>query len=434
MTVKVQEDVEHYIPGHQINQFFHEAERYLFLSEDNRKAYELLLGSMAGNMLPGDPVWLMLVGGPSCGKTELLLSLLDIPGVIPVNDLTGPPALLSGTSEKDRDAKATGGELRRVGKHGCFVLSDFTTVVEMEKNSKSALLNALRVCYDGNYSRQVGAGGGNNISWHGKLGFFSGCTNVIDSTMQSTQQVGERWVYCRMKESPGLEYAKTKLALENKTPRWRYKLRESVWKLFDTASIGFARPPSENHPLYNRHYNNPDVKFTVPQLTSAEVYRVIQMAQIGVMCRASVVRDYRTKEINQPPDRDSCTRFAKVLKQIYLGLARMGVTNKRSWNLLSKLTLDCIPRVRRAVLEFIVLEDAGKGVGGVLGEEGWVDVERLLPFFYPLSRTLIQHTMEDLEVFGLLERTSMGVGGRIVYRVRRRDGDTIDILKRMVLG
>src|SRR5918994_248367 len=54
------------------------------------------LGTIAANLLPGDPVWLVLVGPPGAGKSEALQSTTRLPDVYGAGTLT-EPALLSGS-------------------------------------------------------------------------------------------------------------------------------------------------------------------------------------------------------------------------------------------------------------------------------------------------------------------------------------------------
>ena len=46
-------------------------------------ALNTLMGAVAANMIQGGPVWLMFVGPAGSGKTEMLNSLLGLPGVQP---------------------------------------------------------------------------------------------------------------------------------------------------------------------------------------------------------------------------------------------------------------------------------------------------------------------------------------------------------------
>src|SRR5262245_3773651 len=52
------------------------AEHYYYSDDD---VIDVVLGTVAGNDLPGDPLWLYLIGPPSAGKTELLYSIFECP-------------------------------------------------------------------------------------------------------------------------------------------------------------------------------------------------------------------------------------------------------------------------------------------------------------------------------------------------------------------
>src|SRR5262245_39682755 len=74
-------------------------------------------GAVAANLLPGDPVWLGLIGPPSSAKTEILNATSALPYVVQAATLT-PAGLLSGTPKKQQHLGAKGGLLRQIGDFG----------------------------------------------------------------------------------------------------------------------------------------------------------------------------------------------------------------------------------------------------------------------------------------------------------------------------
>ena len=58
------------------------------------------LATIAANLLPGDPLWLMLVGASSGGKTEVLIAATRLAGVW-LAAVLSEAALLSGTPKRD---------------------------------------------------------------------------------------------------------------------------------------------------------------------------------------------------------------------------------------------------------------------------------------------------------------------------------------------
>ena len=82
------------------------------------------LGTVAANLLPGDPVWTGIIGPPSSAKTEILNSISRLPKVVQAATLT-VAGLLSGTPKKQHHTTAQGGLLRQIGDFGIIALKDF---------------------------------------------------------------------------------------------------------------------------------------------------------------------------------------------------------------------------------------------------------------------------------------------------------------------
>ena len=118
-----------------------------------------MLGTVAANLLPGEPVWLRIVGPPSSAKTELLNSLSKLPNMVHVAS-TSPAGLLSGTPKPQRHKTAKGGLLNQIGKFGFIVIKEFSSILSLRPDARGELLAALREIHDGAWTRVLGAEGG----------------------------------------------------------------------------------------------------------------------------------------------------------------------------------------------------------------------------------------------------------------------------------
>jgi hypothetical protein len=128
-----------------------------------------MLGTVAANLLPGEPTWLGLIAPPSSAKTELINALIGLPFVVSASTLT-PAGLLSGTPQRQQARGAKGGLLKQVSNPGILCLKDFTSILTMRPDAKAEILGVLREIYDGHYVRRLGTDGGRELEWKGKLG------------------------------------------------------------------------------------------------------------------------------------------------------------------------------------------------------------------------------------------------------------------------
>ena len=82
-------------------------------------------------------------------------------------------SLLSGTAKKERSKDAKGGLFEEIGTTpSVLICKDFTSILAMRHEQRSALLGHLRDIYDGYMKRNVGTDGGQTLLWEGKLGFL----------------------------------------------------------------------------------------------------------------------------------------------------------------------------------------------------------------------------------------------------------------------
>ena len=113
------------------------------------------IAAAASERLPGDSLWLLIVAGPGGAKTETVQSLVGA-GAHVTSTIASEGALLSATPRRERNKKATGGLLRKIGDRGVLVIKDVTSVLSADRNTRASVLAAIREIYDGRWEpRQV---------------------------------------------------------------------------------------------------------------------------------------------------------------------------------------------------------------------------------------------------------------------------------------
>lgn len=328
-----------------------------------------VLGAVAANRLAGDPVWLLLVGPPGSGKSELLQSAEQLPFVHPAATIT-EAGLLSGTSRKDRTRDATGGLLRAVDKFGVIMCKDFGSVLSMSRDARQGVLAAFREIYDGSWSRVVGSDGGRTLEWRGKVGFIGGCTESIDTRHSVMAAMGERFILCRMPATDEEAQARRALGHATTSDEMRNEFRVAVARLLGSDLVLTDRVPP----------------------TGAEANWLINLAMLVARCRSGVERDGRTREIEVVLGTEAPARIAKVLLQLRHGLLAIGVEPAGVFSLLIKMGFDCMPVARLQVLTALRKDP-----------DLWKSVQQIAePLSY--SETTVRRHLEELSAHGVVER------------------------------
>lgn len=344
----------------------------------------VVLGTVAANMLQGVPVWVMLVGVPSSGRTVMLEALAKVPKMHIIGAIKSPSALLSGVAQKDKSKTATGGVLRQIGARGMMVMKDFTSMLSMPREPLAESIGALREVYDGRWSRPLGTEGGRVLEWRGKIGFLGASTPALDRHYSVTGELGERWIYYRYAETDG--YGETIKALGIENPeQMMEELRELVAGFMDSLDLSWTG--EEGSGSARR------------QLTDKEKNRLYAIASVTVAARSPVPRDSKTHEVVDIAQKEAPTRLSSALGQLYLGLEAIGLGEDECWGILGRMALDSAPQIRAKVLVTL------HGVHTYFGDPkaGGLSMKELRDVLRCSTRTTAI-VVEDLCIHGLLQR------------------------------
>lgn len=155
----------------------------------------------AHDVSSSEPIWPMIVGPPSTGKTEVVIRPFENlrADVFPQGDIT-PKAFLSGSGNR------SGSLLHRIGKSGILLFKDFGTISSKRDLDLKEVLGFLREIYDGGLVREVG---GKRIKlWEGKITILAAATEDIERVRLMTSALGERFVYVRWGREDSIEKGK----------------------------------------------------------------------------------------------------------------------------------------------------------------------------------------------------------------------------------
>jgi hypothetical protein len=336
-----------------------------------------MLGTIAANILPGDAIWLGLIAPPSSAKTEMLITLVNIPHTEMVGTLS-VAGLLSGTPRRQQAAGARGGLLQKIGPFGFLVLKDFGSILSLRPDTKFELLAALREIYDGKWTRVIGADGGKVLHWSGKIGLLFGCTRVFDSYHGVISELGDRFLLCRME--PNENQFRHAIKYANRAVQMRARLVEAVTNLF-AAPLPAPR-----------------------DINKKEIDWLNDILQITVRLRGSVKRDYRTRELEDIYGAEGTARFGKALERVLSGLDCLGVERGKARKVIKTIAFDSVPPNRLSVYRYL------KSLGSAYADTATVAKAIKLPTI------TARRALEELVIYGLIERDSQGPGKADLWR------------------
>ena len=335
-----------------------------------------MLGAVAANLLPGDPVWLGLIAPPSSAKSELLNSIAGLPNVIDADTIT-PSGLLSGTPKKQQDKGARGGLLRQIGSFGILTLKDFGSILAMHAETRAETLAALRKIYDGAWTRHIGSAGGKTLAWQGKVAIIFAATEVIDAHHSVISSMGDRFLLSRLKPVTGKKQFTCALKHTGASiTDMRKELAAAVTHLFSNRRSEAA------------------------QINAEETEAIGKVIAKAVRLRGAVARDYRSREIEAIYGAEGTARIGLALERLLAGLDTLGMDRTRALKVVEEVALDSVPPLRRHAYDCVCTWSTRHDPLDTAN----VAVELGLP------TTTTRRILEELAAHGLIIRRSQGQG------------------------
>jgi len=340
---------------------FKEIAEYLHLEDPAHIRFALAVG--VSSALDGDPLWGMIVGPPSGGKTEAV-GLLDDITEEHVDDITGP-ALLSWTQGK---TPRPTGILTRVGTRAFVSISDFSTILaSSDRGGRDVLFSLLRRAYDGEVNREVG-NTPDPLVWRGRLTLLAAVTPAIDNYSSHSDALGPRWLYCRTADTDN----EHKKAVQRKRRRMTdLKPKQEAARRTATALVYAARGGVRKVELADDTYDDLE-----------------DAAALTCLGRAAVPRHaYGRREIDGVPIIEEPGRITGQVVALAASLIALSEAVEDAVALARKCALDTVPQARLKVLEQLANGEA-MTVSTLSATTG-------------IHRHVVRRALEDMEVLGM---------------------------------
>ena len=359
-----------------------EIQKYQYMEDTG--VIDFTLATIISNRLKlENPVWAIIIGASSGGKSQILrpMSLTDTKFIHRVDDLT-ENTFLSGSAGKDDKSLLTreGG----IGKHGMISISDLTVLMSKSAESRATILSQFRMLFDGEMIKHSG-NQAKPIQWQGYLGVIAGSTPSIYATFEEVSDMGERFVYYRMRDFDPIKA--TKLALNRK---------EFGKDLDDILSSTYQQYIKE---LVSKYADE-----VVPNLPDDIENRIIRIAQFAEIVRTAIHKDWQGNQ-DRIPVSAYPMRVAQQLRGIARSMMLMQHNETGSYDL-SEEQLTIIEWVgyslaneeKRATLKLIASLDYDLGVSPqALGDE------------IGLNTSVSSLILDSLTAVKILKKTGNGV-------------------------
>lgn len=274
--------------------------KYIYI-EDPDVVDVVLASTIATRLQIGNPVWMVVIGAPSAGKTQYINPLEHAQPagqkfIHRITDLTSN-TFLSGYKTKDYDPSL----LHHIGeKPATLLFPDLTSLFSKDQAELREILGQFRTVYEGYLLKHTG--NGPPLTWEGYLGVIAASTPSIYKHFEEYADMGERFLYYRMKP-----YDRDK-ALETASTR----------KLFGKAldaKIG------ELYGEYLQHVLGNVSQIPTPRAEDAEALK--EMAKIASVIRTQVHVDKYSGLVDRIPESEMPMRTMLQLRSLAMGMMVM---------------------------------------------------------------------------------------------------------------
>lgn len=321
-------------------------------------ALEIIFATLVGNLLiDRDPLWTMIIGPSSGGKTTLIAPCATIPHIYFIDDLT-EKTLLSGYKQKGKESSL----LKQIGS-GVMCFSDFTSILAKNPVSRGEILTQLKLVYDGKITKYTGTGG---IPWEGKVGFLGAATPDVYTYLENSRSMGERFLYYCF-EQPTNEEVMAKHAEMALSAKEITEIMQAFYSAyFEEISVWV-----KYHPLRLK-------------MTEEQKKRVHAAAIFCVNGKATIHTNFKSGKPDSIPNISGVGRDSKIFDTLLhslqvmhafeIGILDRGVTDEMI-SIVEKCAYSSINRERRKILE-ILCESQETLTGSQIGAREGLGLEK----------------------------------------------------------
>lgn len=312
-----------------------EAEYKKWMHMPSTDVLDVLFGTIIANRLPGQPLWLFLVGPSGVGKTEYVESLAKGANITSESHVTAK-SLISGAHGPGGSDPSLIPKLNRQ----MLLIKDFTVTINSNPFEVEETFGILRDIYDGHIDRSYGNGTERKYS-DINFGIIAAVTPIIDSFTKENTALGERFLKYRL---PTPENARERMEY---IKRALHNSADQIQMRKELSDIG-TRVISYDYPH-------------IEKVSMAISTKIMALSQFVSMARAAVMRDkYHRDRITTKPFQELGTRLAQQFSKLIRGISMYrgkDTPSDKEYEIVKQIGLSSIPEQIETVINFMDEED-----------------------------------------------------------------------------
>ena len=336
--------------------------KWLRLKDPN--VIDLALAVIVANKAAGDPVWVLFVGAPGTGKSEILRGLFSCKQ--DVHPLGGFTANTFSSGYERQKA----GLLETLPAVITLVVKDFGTLLTMRHDDKAMILQQLREIYDGMYRKEYG--NGKVVMWEGRMGLLGAVTTAIEAHHGVIGELGNRYLLYRFQSDNKARHEVATRALNDEGSE--LTMRKEISSAFKAVLENKLKPELVEIPLEIGD-------------------KLASLADLVSRLRSPVSRSAYDKTVNYQPDIEGPARLVKSLAKLGKGLSALRgekQMTEREYEIVRTVGRDTIPQRRITLIQYLM-------------DEKWHGTKNI-SLGLNVPQSTINLTLEDLLQIRVLKR------------------------------
>jgi len=294
-----------------------------WMAMEDKTILDILAGFWLAHRLEGDPIWMLVMGPSSDGKTELLRAFSKVDAIV-AGRITAR-TILTGKKKEAGDKEEPGQFVKDInGK--IWTVMDFSQILALHPIDRKQVFSQMRDLFDGHLTARYGTGKKVEES-DIYVSFVGATTTELERHITEAQALGTRHLIVKMPKQDKNELKHKISNHEGKEKRMRAALAATIMGSFEGAEPKWVYPSRE---------------------TREKIDSLVEM-----VCTLRTFVSYRN-EVEDIPEEEGIGRLKKNIDKFFAGLMNiMGYTEEKALETLSYIIKSNIPTMRLKVLETV---------------------------------------------------------------------------------